>query len=113
MKYHLRRLEDKLLVSSVSYESPLHELSSLTCELLSFDFHGEVIFDLFCVNGLSKNRFVSIFFDKEFNRKTKKPIKSKHLEDVQSDFYRRNESYVLASVMTPSMQNRFLSTSAR
>ncbi|CAG20221.1 type II toxin-antitoxin system RnlB family antitoxin [Photobacterium profundum] len=110
MNYHLRSLGNKLVVSSVCYESPLRNLPELAKQIQSFDFHGEVVFDLLCVNGMSRNRFVSMFFDSSFNRSSKKPLTSDELECAQSDFYRKNPDYLYSSVLHEEQISSFLNS---
>lgn len=110
MNYHLRLLGNKLVVSSVCYESPLRDLPELTKQIRLFDFQGEVVFDLLCVNGMSRNRFVSMFFDSSFNRSSKKPLSSDELESVQSDFYREHPDFLYSSVMQKKQIESFLNS---
>ncbi|CAK2250789.1 Antitoxin to toxin RNase LS or RnlA [Vibrio crassostreae] len=110
MNYHLRTLGNKLVVSSVCYESPLRNLPELSKHIQSIDFHGEVVFDLLCVNGMSRNRFVSIFFDSSFDRSSKKPLNSSKLESVQSEFYRHHPDYLQSSVLQDEQINYFLNS---
>ncbi|EKO3562710.1 TPA: type II toxin-antitoxin system RnlB family antitoxin [Vibrio fluvialis] len=86
----------------------MHELDKIARDLSTFDFKGTVVFDLLCVNGLSRNRFVSIEFDNEFLRSTKKPFKSESLEDAQKDFYSNNMDFLRASVLMPDSIPTFL-----
>ncbi|ELR8674036.1 type II toxin-antitoxin system RnlB family antitoxin [Vibrio vulnificus] len=99
MNYHLRTLGNRLVVSSVSYESPLHELPQLSKDIESINFHGEVVFDLLCVNGISRNRFVSMFFDSSFDRRSKKPLTSDEIVTAQSEFYKKHPDFLYSSVL--------------
>ncbi|WP_235169305.1 type II toxin-antitoxin system RnlB family antitoxin [Photobacterium iliopiscarium] len=96
------------MVSSINYESPLHDLPNLAEQIKSTHFHGEVVFDLLCVNGMSRNRFISMFFNSSFDRATKKALMSHELENAQSEFYRHNPNYLHSSVLHEEEISAFL-----
>ncbi|EOX4467705.1 type II toxin-antitoxin system RnlB family antitoxin [Vibrio alginolyticus] len=110
MNYHLRTLGNKLVVSSVCYESPLHNLPELAKTIKSINFHGEVVFDLLCVNGLSRNRFVSMLFDSSFDRSSKRPLSSNELEVAQSKFYKSHPDFLYSSVLPKEQISCFLNS---
>ncbi|MCD9477088.1 type II toxin-antitoxin system RnlB family antitoxin [Photobacterium phosphoreum] len=107
MNYHLRLLDDKLIVSSISYVSPLQDLHSIASDLKSKHYLGEVMFDLLCVNGASSNRFILIAFNGEsFERRTTKPVQNPKasLVSIQDSFYKSNPQFLADSVLSKDNQ---------
>lgn len=114
MKFEIKRNANMLVVCSTSYENPLHELVTIAQELALLNYCGDVIFDLLCVNGISKNRFISIKFDpiKGFDRQSKKAFKSHSLEHEQNDFYAAKQNYLYNSVLAKETVDAFLHASS-
>ncbi|EOY6909926.1 MULTISPECIES: type II toxin-antitoxin system RnlB family antitoxin [Proteus] len=113
MTFEIKQNANMLVVCSTSYENPLHELTTIAQELVLLNFCGDVIFDLLCVNGISRNRFISIKFDplKGFDRKSKKAFKSHSLENEQNHFYSTKRNYLYNSVLAKETVDAFLHAS--
>ena len=55
--------DERKLVLSTSYVSPLSSVFIISSELANESYQGEVLFDLLLSNGFSPNRFLSMQFD--------------------------------------------------
>ena len=59
------------VITATAEFHPLRQLYKVSKALTSFNFRGEVLFDLLAVNGLADNRFINIYFDgNKFDRKS-------------------------------------------
>ncbi len=56
----------RYIVLSTSYISPLDEIEILQKELKHLNFAGDVILDLLLCNGISDNRYVVVHFNGEY-----------------------------------------------
>lgn len=113
MNFEIKQINNQVVVCSTSYENPLYELTKIAQELFLLHYSGEVIFDLLCVNGVSKNRFISIIFDAKngFERQSKKVFKSYFLENIQNKFYAQKADYLYNSVLAKETVDSFLQAS--
>ncbi|SCX84190.1 Antitoxin to toxin RNase LS or RnlA [Paenibacillus polysaccharolyticus] len=55
--------DQRKLVLSTSYASPLSSVLFISSELAKENYRGEVLFDLLLSNGFNPNRFLSMQFD--------------------------------------------------
>ena len=102
--------DERKLVLSTSYVSPLSSVFIISSELANESYQGEVLFDLLLSNGFSPNRFLSMQFDgtKFLPQTTKKVEKiSKELLKEIYAFYYEHTEYVEQSSL-PDVQKHLL-----
>ena len=102
--------DERKLVLSTSYVSPLSSVFIISSELANESYQGEVLFDLLLSNGFSPNRFLSMQFDgtKFLPQTTKKVEKiSKELLKEIYAFYYEHTEYVVQSSL-PDVQKHLL-----
>lgn len=104
---HLKDNQYKVVVVATGYDTPLSCLNIIAQRLTEEAFHGPVLFDLLCSNGLEDNRFASISFDgKSFLKKTfhvvDEQLLPKQFLKNQNEFFITHESILSASVLTKS-----------
>ncbi|GIC14275.1 Hypothetical protein VCSRO98_2161 [Vibrio cholerae] len=110
MNYILEHSELGLVVSSISYESPLQDLPEIELCLKSERYVGDVVFDLLCSNGNEFNRFVTMTFDgSSFNRRTLNILSNppKELLSRQNRFYCQNKFHISNSVLSSSSRSAY------
>lgn len=110
MNYNLEHTKLCIIVSSVSYESPLQDLPEIESCLKVKNYIGNVVFDLLCSNGDELNRFVTMNFNGSFfNRRTLKALEkpSNDLISKQKDFYRQNKAFISNSILSSKLKARF------
>lgn len=102
--------DERRLVLSTSYASPLSSVFIISNELAKENYQGEVLFDLLLSNGFTPNRFLSMQFDgtKLLPQTTKKveEIPEKLLKEIY-DFYYEHAEYVEQSSL-PDVQKHLL-----
>lgn len=102
----------------IRFESNVCVVSSINYERIDFNeinlvlgkYEGEVVFDLLCCNGMENNRFLIV------NRKNGvldfKNMKCQggyHVVDkIQREFYLKNPSYIINSVLSNNSQIEYL-----
>jgi len=111
MNYHLRLIKKEMVISSTCYLSPLQELLELADDLKEKHYFGEVLFDLLCVNGNNRNRFISMFFNGEdFDYKSTRLSEniSKSIINSQDIFYQNHSSFISNSVLSTTEQKNYV-----
>lgn len=102
--------DQRKLVLSTSYASPLSSVFIISDELAKQNYKGEVLFDLLLSNGFTPNRFLSMQFDgtKLLPQTTKKieGIPEKLLKEIYAFYYEHTE-YVEQSSL-PDVQKHLL-----
>lgn len=102
--------DERELVLSTSYASPLSSVFIISEELAKQNYKGEVLFDLLLSNGFTPNRFLSMQFDgtKLLPQTTKKiqEIPEKLLKEIYA-FYYEHAEYVDQSSL-PDVQKHLL-----
>lgn len=101
--YEILEYQNRYLILSKSYISPLEELALIEKELGSKDYYGDVYFDLLMSNGFSNNRFLKVEFTKnKFNLNSFSELKnlSKNLVELTSDYYFNNLDLLEKSSLT-------------
>ncbi|MEZ9043202.1 MULTISPECIES: type II toxin-antitoxin system RnlB family antitoxin [unclassified Vibrio] len=112
MNYKVEHSKFGIVISSVSYESPLHDLPEIELCLNFKHYVGEVVFDLLCSNGDELNRFVTMSFDgSSFNRRTLSVLSNppEELLTFQNLFYSQNKTHVSNSVLSSSARSTYTS----
>lgn len=102
--------DERKLVLSTSYASPLSSVFLISDELAKESYQGEVLFDLLLSNGFTPNRFLSMQFDgtKLLPQTARKinDIPEKLLKDIYA-FYYEHAEYVEQSSL-PDVQKHLL-----
>lgn len=102
--------DERKLVLSTSYASPLSSVFIISDELAKENYKGEVLFDLLLSNGFTSNRFLSMQFDgKKLLPQTAKKIEEipeKLLKEIYT-FYFEHAEYVEQSSL-PDVQKHLL-----
>ncbi|WP_462153921.1 type II toxin-antitoxin system RnlB family antitoxin [Pseudoalteromonas piscicida] len=112
MNYKLEHSKLGLVISSISYESPLQDLPEIELHLKAKHYVGDVVFDLLCSNGNELNRFVTMTFDgSSFNRRTLNVLSNppKELQVHQNLFYSQNEVHISNSVLSSAARSVYTS----
>lgn len=112
MNYKLEHSKLGLVISSISYESPLQDLPEIELYLKVEHYVGDVVFDLLCSNGNELNRFVTMTFDgSSFNRRTFNVLINppKELLEHQNLFYSQNKLHISNSVLSSSARSVYTS----
>jgi hypothetical protein len=91
--------------------NPLDQLKNIGEELKLSNYKGIVVFDLFARNGLSNNRFVSIYFDSfKFDRKSFRVLldADESLIAEQDIFFRNDPKFLKGSVLSSFEVQKFI-----
>jgi hypothetical protein len=109
----IRLVENKtvaVITATVDFD-PLRKLIKITKELEKNNFKGSVVIDLFCRNGMSSNRFMTMSFDgRSLNRR--ESIVSPHidskLEAEQNMAFKQSPGFLLSSTLSKKEITEFL-----
>lgn len=94
--------ESQCIVLSTSYISPLDEISTLQNQLEKHSCSGEVIIDLLLCNGVSDNRYVTMYFNgKNFDFSTLRvmPKVNDLITSISKSFYMCNKHLLTRGIL--------------
>lgn len=93
---------EKHLVVSLSYISPLDDIESLEKELSLKKVKGIIVFELLLCNGIGENRYVKMCYDGVHFDMNSMEISSQIDEDTKKialNYYRENPIYIDNSIL--------------
>ncbi|MCD8119182.1 MAG: type II toxin-antitoxin system RnlB family antitoxin [Lachnospiraceae bacterium] len=108
-EYDIINLEDSkmLLIIIRTCESPFDYLSEITADLQNINYSGKIIFDELLHSGNNDERFISCFFDHEFQTESFQFMTVKKQSPLRSflcEYLQKEKDYLPFSGLTSYQQ---------
>jgi hypothetical protein len=106
----IRIVGEIAVVTATADFHPLRQLKQLAVQLENLHFEGAVLFDLLAVNGLAKNRFVSMKFCENGFDRSSFALESNINPSIRSEqdtIAKHDHTFLLGSVLSSSEVEKF------